>query len=110
MTTRTNQMIAVQKEALELFKKKNADYGDAFATYGTVGVMVRISDKLQRFVNINKTNVSLVNDESLRDTLLDLHNYAAMAIMLLDNDKTTNINNNSNNEENYLIPPNMPIY
>jgi hypothetical protein len=26
----------------------------------------------------------LVNDEGIRDTLLDLHNYAAMALMLLD--------------------------
>lgn len=110
MTTRKNQMEAVQKEGLELFKKKNADYGDAFSTYGTVGVMVRISDKLQRFVNISKTNVSLVNNESLRDTLIDLHNYAAMAIMLLDEDKKNNNNDNNNKEENYLIPPNMPIY
>jgi hypothetical protein len=28
--------------------------------------------------------VTLVNNESLRDTLIDLHNYAAMAIMLMD--------------------------
>jgi len=30
----------------------------------------------------------LVNDEGIRDTLLDLHNYAAMALMLLDDSKT----------------------
>jgi hypothetical protein len=28
--------------------------------------------------------VNLVNDEGIRDTLIDLHNYAAMAVMLLD--------------------------
>lgn len=28
--------------------------------------------------------MQLVDDESTRDTLIDLHNYAAMAIMLLD--------------------------
>jgi hypothetical protein len=28
--------------------------------------------------------VNLVNDEGIKDTLLDLHNYAAMALMLLD--------------------------
>ena len=28
--------------------------------------------------------VNLVNDEGIRDTLIDLHNYAAMALMLLD--------------------------
>jgi hypothetical protein len=29
----------------------------------------------------------MVSDEQLRDTLIDLHNYAAMAIMLLDEDE-----------------------
>jgi hypothetical protein len=28
--------------------------------------------------------VNLVSDEGIRDTLIDLHNYAAMALMLLD--------------------------
>jgi hypothetical protein len=28
--------------------------------------------------------VNMVDDESLRDTLMDLHNYAAMGVMLLD--------------------------
>ena len=32
----------IHKEALELFIRKNADYGDAFAEYGTVGVLVRM--------------------------------------------------------------------
>ena len=30
---RVEQMKALQKEALELFTKKNADYGDSFAKY-----------------------------------------------------------------------------
>ena len=59
--------------------------GDAFAEHGTVGVLVRISDKLSRFTNISKKGIEIsVEDETLRDTLMDLHNYAAMAIMLLD--------------------------
>ena len=28
----------------------------------------------------------MVNDESLRDTLIDLHNYSAMAVLLMDED------------------------
>jgi hypothetical protein len=82
--TRVDQMKQVQKTALELFIQKNADYGDAFAQYGTVGVLMRMEDKLHRFMSISKSGIQLVNDEGLRDTLLDLHNYAAMAIMLLD--------------------------
>lgn len=82
---RVEQMKIIQKEALELFTKKNADYGDAFAKYGVIGVLMRIEDKLQRSVSITKNGVNLVQDERIRDTLLDLHNYAAMALMLLEN-------------------------
>ena len=67
-----------------MFKKKNADYGDAFAEYGTIGVLMRIQDKIKRSMSITKNGVTLVDDESIRDTLIDLHNYAAMGIMLID--------------------------
>jgi hypothetical protein len=86
----TEQFRVIQDEAYELFKKKNADYGDGFKNYGAVGVLVRMGDKLNRFQNITNTSVNLVETESLRDTLIDLHNYAAMAIMLLD--EKTDIN------------------
>jgi hypothetical protein len=81
---RVEQMNTIQKEALELFAKKNMDYGDAFAKYGVIGVLMRIEDKLQRAMSITKNGVNLINDEGIRDTLIDLHNYAAMAMMLLD--------------------------
>jgi hypothetical protein len=81
---RPEQLQKVQKEALDLFVKKNADYGDAFAKYGVIGVLMRIEDKLQRSLSITKNGVNLVKDEGIRDTLIDLHNYAAMAVMLLD--------------------------
>lgn len=81
---RVGQMEKIQAEALELFTKKNIDYGDAFAKYGIIGVLMRIEDKLQRSMSMTKNGVNLINDEGIRDTLLDLHNYAAMALMLLD--------------------------
>ena len=81
---RISQMIQVQQTALELFKKKNTDYGDAFAKFGVIGVLMRIEDKIQRSLSISKNGVTLVDDERIRDTLIDLHNYSAMAIMLLD--------------------------
>ena len=79
-------ILQIQNEAIEIFIKKNIDYGDAFAIYGPIGVLIRIGDKIQRLTNITKNEVSLVHDETLKDTLLDLHNYAAMAIMLLNED------------------------
>ena len=81
---RQEQMLKIQKEAFELFKKKNTDYGDAFAEFGVIGVLMRIEDKIKRSLSITKNGVNLVNDESIRDTIIDLHNYSAMALMLLD--------------------------
>ena len=81
---RVEQMKQIQKEGLDLFTKKNIDYGDAFAKYGFIGVLMRIEDKIQRSLSITKNGINLVNDEGIRDTVLDLHNYSAMALMLLD--------------------------
>ena len=80
---RVQQMKSIQQEALSLFERKNTDYGDAFANFGVIGVLIRLNDKIQRCLSISKNNVCLV-DESMRDTLLDMHNYSAMALMLLD--------------------------
>lgn len=84
VNTRVRQLELIQDEAKELFRKKNIDYGDAFADYGTVGVLVRMGDKIRRFQSITNKGINLVEDEKLRDTLIDLHNYAAMGIMLID--------------------------
>ena len=91
MKDRIEQFKTVQSEGLELFKKKNTDYGDSFADYGVAGVLVRMSDKIKRFISVSNNSINLVNNESLRDTLIDLHNYSAMAIMLMDEET---INNN----------------
>jgi len=84
---RVNKLKNIQSEAAKLFEKKNQDYGDAFATYGPIGVLVRIGDKIQRLQSITKNGINLVNDEKLEDTLIDLHNYSAMAVMLLREDE-----------------------
>ena len=81
---RLAQLTKVQTEARYLFEKKNKDYGDAFASYGPVGVLVRMGDKITRMQNITNSGITLVESEKLRDTLIDLHNYAAMAILLID--------------------------
>ena len=81
---RVAQYKVVHKEAIELFKKKNADYGDAFANFGPVGVIVRMGDKINRLSSVTGSSVCLVKTETVRDTLIDLHDYAAMAVMLMD--------------------------
>jgi len=79
-------MKQIQAEGLELFIRKNADYGDSYKQYGLIGVLVRLQDKINRCLNITKNGIS-VKDESLRDTLIDLHNYAAMALMESESDQ-----------------------
>ena len=87
---RLRQYDNIHREGRILFKLKNKDYGDSFADYGPIGVLVRMKDKLNRFQNITKNSITLMDmetsmdDETLRDTLIDLHNYSAMALMLLD--------------------------
>lgn len=78
------QFTNVQREALNLFRRKNNDYGDSFAQYGSIGVIVRMSDKINRLMHISNHSIRMVSNETMRDTLIDLHNYTAMAIMLLD--------------------------
>ena len=83
-TEANNEMCdLIRHEALILFTKKNTDYGDAFAEYGVIGVIVRIGDKIFRLKTLLARKQSEV-EESVQDTLEDLFNYTAMAIMLLD--------------------------
>jgi len=83
---RVQQLEEIHKEALELFKRKNQDYGDAFADFGLIGILVRLNDKLKRAISITENSISLVEDEKIKDTLIDIHNYAAMGLMLANED------------------------
>ena len=91
---RLSQLKAVQLEGAKLFERKNKDYGDAFANYGPIGVIVRMGDKINRLTSVTNNGINLVKTESIRDTLIDLHNYSAMAIMLMD-EKKTDVSSNS---------------
>ena len=88
METSIDKVEQIQAEALSLFERKNQQYGNAFAKYGTVGVMVRMGEKINRFLSVSHLKIELKDEETLRDTLLDLSNYSSMAIMLLDDKKS----------------------
>lgn len=82
---------------LEITTQKNSDYADednAFANFEIIehlsagrigtreGFVVRMSDKMQRIVNlISRPNMVL--DESLEDTLLDLAIYSKLFLCYL---------------------------
>jgi hypothetical protein len=81
----------------ETYKAKNYDYGNSFDKsmdeFGLTAAVVRMSDKLERLKTLSKKE-SMVKDESVQDTLLDLANYAIMTVMYLkkheDKDGTDN--------------------
>lgn len=78
------------EEIHNLYVKKNHDYGDSFhATYLEEGMAmprIRLSDKFNRFKTLSRSNKQEVNDESIRDTLIDLANYSIMTILEMENE------------------------
>lgn len=68
----------------DLYIKKNHDYGDSvsktFDEYGLTSFLVRMDDKMNRIKNLNKSNDVAVIGENIEDTLLDLANYAVLAL------------------------------
>ena len=84
---KTDRMALIFKESLDTYKAKNADYGDSFSKsyqeFGLTAPIVRMSDKLERLKTLSKADAK-VKDESIKDTLKDLGNYAFMTVLELD--------------------------
>lgn len=74
-------------EIHDTYCKKNHDYGDSFsqlyARFGLPSTVIRLHDKLSRLESLSQREAA-VKDESIRDTLLDLANYAIMTIVEMD--------------------------
>lgn len=79
---------AVQKERLELGVRKNHDYSgtmDAIAIAGIEGLATRLLDKAARLHSLVQPGMEAkVTDESVRDTLMDIGNYADYGVSLSD--------------------------
>lgn len=77
-------------EMAKTYERKNHDYGDSFGIsvrkYGNIAALTRMSDKFNRIENLILNGNAKVKDESLKDTLLDLANYAVMTVMAIEND------------------------
>lgn len=73
---------------VETYEKKNHDYGNSFEKsvdeFGLVSPAIRLTDKLNRFKTLIKTE-SKVKDESISDTLLDLANYSILTYLYIKN-------------------------
>lgn len=80
----------MSNELLELYKRKNADYGDsitnslnlykiAFPSY-----LLRIKEKIERCLVLQEHEAQVQNEKVL-DTLKDIANYAIILAAWLDN-------------------------
>lgn len=99
----SQELFKIHKElcdaALELMQRKNHDYAgkqgsEPFANFTRVealgitttekGMMVRLSDKMSRLSSFMESNEFKVQDEKLRDTILDMINYSILLYAYLD--------------------------
>lgn len=87
VTSNEEKFIGVLQELSDLYHRKNHDYGDSFrkslGEFGLVAAVVRMNDKMERIKTLSKGNTAEIRDESIRDTLIDLANYAIMTVMEL---------------------------
>jgi len=78
---------AITTGMADLFRRKNGDYGNSFTNlyqeYGMLSSIIRLEDKLSRIKSLQKNDCQ-VNDESVRDSLIDMANYAIMTVMEMD--------------------------
>lgn len=80
----------ITNSMLNTYIAKNHDYGNSFDQsldkFGLVAAVVRIGDKMNRIESLI-TKEAKVKDESIKDTLLDMANYAIMTTMWMDKGK-----------------------
>lgn len=73
-----------------LYDAKNRDYSDSFGQsfekWGLPMTCIRLGDKLNRLESFAQNKTMFVADESVKDTLMDLANYAIMTLVEMDLD------------------------
>ena len=80
----------ITKQLNEIYIAKNTDYGDAFGDtfkkLGIISAVTRIADKTNRLMSLSaKTEAERnVKDETIKDTLMDLANYAIMTLIEME--------------------------
>ena len=89
-TTKTKVQMhrEICEEINDLYARKNHDYGDSFhqtfVEEGMAMARIRLGDKFNRFKTLSRNEEQKVNDESIRDTLIDLANYDIMTVLEME--------------------------
>lgn len=83
--TRAKRLELLMNQNLELYKKKNADYGNSFAeVYKELGFesgLAQILHKVNRIKGIYKNGKVEIENDSIIDSLVDLANYSLMTVV-----------------------------
>jgi len=80
----SKRFIAQILENIRLFDKKQHDYGPGnIEKFMQTGVMIRLSDKLERLINLWKKDSTSAECEAVMDTWADISNYGAIGQMCL---------------------------
>tara|TARA_Y100000746_G_C15356325_1_gene388046 strand:- start:374 stop:868 length:495 start_codon:yes stop_codon:yes gene_type:complete len=74
------------KDCRDIFEKKNSDYGNSFLDFDSIGILVRLNDKINRTENLHKNN-KVNNFEAIDDSIIDSFNYVILALVLLSDFK-----------------------
>lgn len=87
--TKIQKHLDICEQLTLMYINKNADYGDSFGDtfnkLGMISAVTRITDKTNRLQSLC-VNQQKVKDESIKDTLMDLANYAIMTLIELEED------------------------
>lgn len=85
---RATRLEEIMNQSLDLYKKKNADYGNSFAeVYKELGFesgLVQILHKVNRIKGIYNNDRAEIENESIRDSLIDLANYSLMTVVEME--------------------------
>lgn len=75
------------EKVVKVLEERNAKYGDKnLLTYGILGLVVRMNDKIARITTAISENSSSNNTkEIIKDALIDIAGYAINGLRLLEN-------------------------
>ena len=76
------------EEVKDLLIAKNKSYGDNnLRKFGRFGILVRVSDKIERLKNLLENKVSTTLTETEKDTWMDIAGYAIQAVRFINEEQ-----------------------
>lgn len=84
----------ITEKMYEVYKTKNADYGDSFNITRNEypnAILIRLQDKFLRLKQLYRNNFKAnVQNESVKDTLMDMANYCILELIAITEQENIN--------------------